>query len=291
MTTRLPVRDAPAPADVQRAAAILQDRIRMFGEPDAAVAAEAGRLVTVVERPPGGAPVPDGWDTLAAPLRFELRPVLGSIAAGDPGWSTTPLAACPYAAGRSSCPEGLRSRCAYADADADCAPAALEGRDVRFLGTDSASYHLGPAILTNDEVDRAERFVNGPAASVIAVDLSPEGTERLRAATTGHLGGQLAIVLDQSVISAPAVAAPIDSGRLQIVELPTGDGELLAQVAGLRTPPLPVLLRAGDTTVERRRAPSRVRVVTLAAAGALVGAGIGLLLRRRRTRRDVPAER
>jgi hypothetical protein len=289
-TTTFAVRGTPDGPALDRAASILQTRLRAFDDRGATVTAQAGHLTALERWPPGTTAAPDGWSVLADPLRFELRPVVSTIAAGDPGWSTTPVSACPYSAARDGCSEGIRSVCPYGDDAGECAPEAMEDDAAVFLGTDSAIYHLGPAILTADDVRTASEFVNGPAASVISVELTDRGTARLRDVTTGHLGEQLAIVLDQQVVSAPSIAAPIDSGRLQIFQLPVSDAELRAQAIGLRAPPLPVLLGAGSTRVEDHRTVSVTRVMALAAVGAVLGAAVGFLVGRRRRERPRPDE-
>jgi preprotein translocase subunit SecD len=124
--------------------------------------------------------------------------------------------------------------------------------------------------------------VTGPAAWLVVLKTPPHPTAALKEASTRHIGGQLAFVIDSEVVSAPGIVAPIDSGRLQIALLPLGNRELDAEAVSLRTPPLPVLLRAGETRIEHRHTVSPGRLLGLAAVGAAIGAGVGSLVARRR---------
>ena len=50
----------------------------------------------------------------------------------------------------------------------------------------------------------------GASGFSVEVDLAPAASERLRVATSGHLGRPLAILIDGRVIVAPVVRSPIE---------------------------------------------------------------------------------
>ncbi len=88
--------------------------------------------------------------------------------------------------------------------------------------TNTYKYLLGPALIRGDQVTRA--YASVPPASVswvVALEFNDQGARDFNTVTT-HLStqsrplSQFAIVLDDSVISAPNVENPIPGGRAEI---------------------------------------------------------------------------
>jgi preprotein translocase subunit SecD len=65
-------------------------------------------------------------------------------------------------------------------------------------------------VLGNGDIARARAMDAGAGGFSVEVDLSPAASERLRVATSGHLGRPLAILIDGRVIVAPVVRSPIE---------------------------------------------------------------------------------
>jgi len=65
-------------------------------------------------------------------------------------------------------------------------------------------------VVTNDDI-AGSRVVPGERASTfwIAIDLTPEGAEKMRHATAAHIGKPVAVLIDGNVVMAPVVRAPI----------------------------------------------------------------------------------
>ena len=70
----------------------------------------------------------------------------------------------------------------------------------------------GHVLDATEDTDTA----NGLAVQVVTVHFDPEGTKALADATTAHPGSQIAIVLNNQVLEAPKVEAPITSGQIVI---------------------------------------------------------------------------
>jgi hypothetical protein len=69
--------------------------------------------------------------------------------------------------------------------------------------------YLHPEIVvSNDDIARSWVFQDGPGFSV-AVEFLPSGAERMRQATTAHVGRPVAILIDGRVVATPTVRAPI----------------------------------------------------------------------------------
>jgi preprotein translocase subunit SecD len=144
--------------------------------------------------------------------RLEQRQVLQTIPPGTPEY------------------EQLDVTCATPEQRAapSCAFDQLEDREVVFLGqgNDRSKYRLGPVELTGDAVRRATAVFNTatqnsstPAGWLVNFELTPEGASIFGDVTTRLKDQQLAIVLDQQVISAPTINEAITGGSGQI----TGD--------------------------------------------------------------------
>ncbi len=69
-----------------------------------------------------------------------------------------------------------------------------------------------------DDVDDAKAEIDyATSKPVIAVRFGPEGTKRLSHVTQENIGGQIAIMLDQTVYSVSVISGGITKGRMQIM--------------------------------------------------------------------------
>jgi preprotein translocase subunit SecD len=64
------------------------------------------------------------------------------------------------------------------------------------------------AVVTGQDVTAATVVASGTVFNV-AIRFTPQGAEKMAAATQSHLGRPLAIMLDGNIIAAPTVRAPI----------------------------------------------------------------------------------
>lgn len=151
--------------------------------------------------------------------RLEERQVLKSIpketAPGtpNPDWASTPV----------TCPAELQPQegCTFQD---------LEKKPVTFLGKDGKTkYQLGPVEITGDAITKATAAYRSATETditsgwIVTFQLSGEGAEKFGEVTTrlAPSQAQLAIILDNEVISAPTVQSPITGGSGEITG---GDG-------------------------------------------------------------------
>jgi preprotein translocase subunit SecD len=138
--------------------------------------------------------------------RLEFREVIGTITSADPAYAATPVDCSSEAATE----------------EADCSFEALRDREVvLFDQAEETKYTLSPVQLTGDAIDGATAvFDSGGQTSLGQGWLIDFTMTDAGAATFGDLttrlagtGGQLAIVVDRQVISAPTVDEPITGGR------------------------------------------------------------------------------
>jgi preprotein translocase subunit SecD len=135
--------------------------------------------------------------------RLEQREVLDVLVPTDPDYGSVPLT-CATETERQT-PE--------------CSEDRLAERDVVFLDRDGETkYKLGPVEITGEGIDRAAAVYDAGGATQVAAgwqitfDLTGEGADVFAEVTTRLQGRQLAIVVDQTVISAPTVQSPITNG-------------------------------------------------------------------------------
>ena len=135
--------------------------------------------------------------------RLEEREVLSTLVPSDPDYSSVPLT-CGTETERQT-PE--------------CSEEALAELEVVFLDRDGETkYKLGPVEITGEAIDGATAVYNTGGTTQVAsgweitFDLTGEGADTFSEVTTRLQGRQLAIVVDQVVISAPTVQSPITGG-------------------------------------------------------------------------------
>jgi preprotein translocase subunit SecD len=135
--------------------------------------------------------------------RLEQREVLGVLQPADPNYASTPL----------TC--ATRSE----QATEECSFEALKDQNVVFAARDGGThYQLGPVEITGDAIDKASAVYNAGSSTAVGqgweirFDLTGDGSGTFSDVTTRLQGRQLAIVVDDQVISAPTVQSPITNG-------------------------------------------------------------------------------
>jgi preprotein translocase subunit SecD len=141
--------------------------------------------------------------------RLEERQVNGVLDPGQPGYETTPVACATQA-------ERATSACSFQ---------ALAKKDIAVYGSGNESrrkYELGPVLITGDAIKKATAVYDAGGASSVGTGweidftLTSAGAETFGDVTTAMVGQQLAIVVDNRVISAPTVQQPITNGTGRI---------------------------------------------------------------------------
>ena len=163
--------------------------------------------------------------------RLEQREVLGALAPSDPTYASTPVTCGTVAE----------------QATKECSFEALKDQKVVFKARDDTTkYQLGPVEITGDAIDKATAgYDAGSSSSVgqgwlIRFDLTNEGAGIFSDVTTRLQGKQLAIVVDDQVISAPTIREPITGGS----------GEISGSFTEGRAKDLATQLNAGALPVE-----------------------------------------
>ena len=111
----------------------------------------------------------------------------------------------------------------------------LDLQPVRIAGTDRVLYLHREAIVTNDDV-AAARVMPGeqPSTFNVAVTLTAAGGERMRAATAGHIGRPMALLIDGDVVMAPTVRAAMSTQVLITGNVTRAEADRIASGVMLR---------------------------------------------------------
>ena len=135
--------------------------------------------------------------------RLEQREVLGVLPPSDPSYASIPLTCGTVAE----------------QATEECSFEVLKDQNVVFKDRDDETkYQLGPVEITGDAIDRASAVYNAGSSTTVGqgweinFDLTGEGSGIFSEVTTRLQGRQLAIIVDDEVISAPTVQSAITNG-------------------------------------------------------------------------------
>ncbi|MBQ9418887.1 MAG: protein translocase subunit SecD [Synergistaceae bacterium] len=127
-------------------------------------------------------------------------------------------------------------------------------------------YLLGPVVLSGQDLVNAEMAPDSLGRMGVSLEFNSEGARLFEEATARMVGKQLAIVLDNVVISAPVVQDRISGGRAQIT------GRFTAEEAGR----LAIMLKAGALPVAVEIAENRSVGPSLGADSIRQGLQAGL---------------
>ena len=98
-------------------------------------------------------------------------------------------------------------------------PLIAADRSIVLLAADgSAKYRLGPALISAADVTRASaKAPRGNAGWEVDIRLTPDASKRFSDITSRLVGRQIAIVVEERVVTAPTVVGRITGGEVVIV--------------------------------------------------------------------------
>ena len=87
-------------------------------------------------------------------------------------------------------------------------------REVKVSGSDRLIYLHDEIVVSNSDI-AAARLVQGSRAQYsVGIEFNASGAEKMRAATAGHIGKPVAILLDGQVVMAPVVKASLGASAV-----------------------------------------------------------------------------
>lgn len=98
---------------------------------------------------------------------------------------------------------------------------------------DGVLYLERQPVLTRADLSEAAALVGRDGQAFLGLRFNDDGARKLRDATMRHAGKLLALVVDRELITAPAIAEPLDRGVMTLA-MPTTEaaGELAARIRG-----------------------------------------------------------
>ena len=111
----------------------------------------------------------------------------------------------------------------------------LDLQPVRIAGSNETIYLYRDPIVTNDDVLGARVVpTTDPSRFDVGIGFTPEGAERMRAATAGHIGRPLALMIDGEIVMAPTVRAVVSTDALLTGNYTRSEADRIANGVMLR---------------------------------------------------------
>ena len=197
-------------------------------------------------------------ELIGTTARLEQREVLATLVPGDPSFSGQALTC-------DSDPQSVTPDC---PADEN----ALKDTDVWLMGQDGNKYHMGPVLITGTAIKKATALLKTATSTslssgwTVSFDLTKDGSAVFSEVTGRLIGKQLAILLDNEVISAPAV-----QGQIQ------GTGVITGNFDKQRAEDLATVLNAGALPVQLTKLQTLTVSATLGEESLRQGIVAGLV--------------
>jgi hypothetical protein len=87
-------------------------------------------------------------------------------------------------------------------------------REVKISGSDRSVYLHNEVVVSNSDIAAARLVQGSPAQYSVGIEFNASGAEKMRAATGGHIGQPMAILLDGQVVMAPVVRASMGASAM-----------------------------------------------------------------------------
>jgi hypothetical protein len=108
-------------------------------------------------------------------------------------------------------------------------------REMKVLDSDRTVYVYEDVVVSNSDISRAQVIdVGGPSRFGVAVEFTAEGAQKMQAATTGHIGKPVAILVDGEVVMAPTLRAPISTSAVINGDYTRAQAERIANGIGMQ---------------------------------------------------------
>jgi len=106
---------------------------------------------------------------------------------------------------------------------------------------------VGPVLITGDELANAVAGYDNYGNIRIALSFKGDGVDKFADVTTENIGGNLAIVLDEEIESAPYIKVPITDGQAEITGIDSVEEAKNIEIV-LQTGALPITLHIEDSS-------------------------------------------
>lgn len=106
-------------------------------------------------------------------------------------------------------------------------------REVKVSDSDRSVYLHDEVVVSNSDIAVARLVQGSPAQYSVGVEFNASGAEKMRAATGGHIGKPLAILLDGQVVMAPVVRASLGASAVITGNFTKSQAERIVEGIGI----------------------------------------------------------
>lgn len=262
----------PAPGTIEQARRGIEDRANAFGVGGAEVLRDGTNVIITV--PGDDAAVAR---TLAQATVLHFRPVISQQVAGVPDEAAEQFGEAVGAERVRQARALLQSRDQQVQQVAltslNCAANPLGGNDdpnlplVTCDRSGTQTYLLGPAFLSVDRIQDVSVDPRADGSHQLVLDLDRTGEGIWSRYTMQHVGQQVAVVLDGTVLAAPPIQRPIPLGQPIRIAGQFGQAEADELATLLRSGPLPLSFTVSEAeTVSATLGADVLRAVLIAGA-------------------------
>jgi hypothetical protein len=106
-------------------------------------------------------------------------------------------------------------------------------REVKVSGSDRSIYLHDDVVVSNSDIAAARLVQGSPAQYSVGIEFNASGAEKMRAATEGHIGRPMAILLDGQVVMAPVVRASLGAAAVITGKFTRTEAERIVEGIGI----------------------------------------------------------
>jgi hypothetical protein len=106
-------------------------------------------------------------------------------------------------------------------------------REVKVSGSDRSIYLYDEVVVSNSDIAAARLVQGSPAQYSVGIEFNASGAEKMRAATGGHIGRPVAILLDGQVVMAPVVKASLGASAVITGNFTRSQAERIVEGIGI----------------------------------------------------------
>jgi hypothetical protein len=106
-------------------------------------------------------------------------------------------------------------------------------REVKVSGSGQSIYLHDEIVVSNSDIAAARLVQGGPAQYSVGIEFNASGAEKMRAATGGHLGKPVAILLDGQVVMTPVVRASLGASAMITGNFTRSQAERIVEGIGI----------------------------------------------------------
>jgi hypothetical protein len=106
-------------------------------------------------------------------------------------------------------------------------------REVKVAGSERLVYLHDEVVVSNSDIAAARLVQGSPTRYSVGIEFNASGAEKMRAATGGHIGQPIAILLDGQVVMAPVVRVSLGASAMITGNFTRAQAERIVEGIGI----------------------------------------------------------